>query len=111
MELGTNLYESVGVMHIIDMMRDNELRQRRNNVEIVKKIGEKGVEGNREMCRPKKKWMKVTMESTRACSLDDRIIKDTDGRTEEKYPDSLLNFREIKPRINKSIVVIMMVRL
>lgn len=48
-----------------------------NSEDIVKKIGKIRVEGNRRVRgRPKKKWMEVVGEDTRACGVDKDTVRD-----------------------------------
>lgn len=72
---------NLGVTDIAGNMRENRLRwlghaERRNNVDILKKIDETRVEGIWGRVRPKKKWMEVIKDHRQVRAVNRDTARD-----------------------------------
>lgn len=68
-------------MNIAGKIKENRLKwfehvKRRNNDDIVKKICEIRVDGNRGRGSPKLKWMRVIAKEMKACKIYENMVKD-----------------------------------
>lgn len=71
---------TLSVTKIARKMKENKLKwfghiKRRNSNNIVKNIGEKNFEENREWGRPQKKWMGIIRKDTRSYRVNENIIQ------------------------------------
>lgn len=76
--------KNLGVTNIVRETRENILRwfshvYRKSNEDIVKKIAEIRIEGNRGRFRRKKKCMEIIREGIGACGVDEDMVRDRKG--------------------------------
>lgn len=56
--------------------------ERRNNEDIIKKIGETKVKEIGGRCKPKKKWLEIIGKNIRAYGVDIIVVKEIKGQME-----------------------------